>query len=108
MINHRTMVTAAAEITALITGPTLVGQSRPAGAGTSPSPDIASRPNPVVVADTDVKLPLTRGTCPEIDLAPVQVLTPGPCGRIQLLASRRAGGGRDGGINIADKSPSPR
>ena len=108
MINHRTMVTAAAEITALITGPTLIGQSRPAGAGTSPSPDIASRPNPVVVADTDVTLPLTRGTCPEIDLAPVQVLTPGPCGRIQLLASRRPAADETVGSTSRDKSPSPR
>jgi hypothetical protein len=107
-MNHYRSTVIVAGTTALIAGPTLIEQSPPAGTGTSPSLGAARKPDLVVVADTDVKVPLPRGTCPENDLVPVQVLTLGPCGRFQPLARRRAGGGSAGGINIAHVAPSPR
>lgn len=106
MHNHHSMIIAAA--IGALSSTTLTAGSPSAGTDTQPPPVIVTRPELVVVTDADVTWPLPRGTCPAFDLAPVAVVRPGPCGRLQPVVDRSASGGPTGSISISHTTPSPR
>ena len=76
--------------------------SQPTHAGSRPAP------RPAMVASDHVDWSQPTGTCPAIDLAPAAVLKLGPCGRLESVARRSAGGGPAGTISIAYLAPSTR